>query len=216
MKKRILLITAHPDDETSCLGSLIKLKNINWEIYQVVLTDAGEGGVKASIREKEMRKVGQALGMEKVYYFKEEDLNLVYSKDLMLSLVRVIRQVQPKRIILMNRADYHPDHKAAYKLGIAAVRWAASGIRPDLGQPFRASTILQMGGMIITRPHIIEDVTDVVEKKIELLKLHGSQASTKMIDFEMASMTYHGYHMRSGGKFGEPFEYCPDFPSIRK
>lgn len=225
MDNKILLISAHPDDETSCLGTLLKLKAKKWQIYQVVLTDAGEGLDKkvtktqsyaevAEKRQQEMSIVGKALGMDQIFFMTEEDLNLRYTKELMLKLAKIIRAVKPSRVILMNRHDYHPDHKAAYRLGIAAVRWAASGIRPDFGKPHRVSTTLQMGGMIITRPDFIEDVTSVVDKKIELLKLHGSQASTKMIKFEEASMIYFGYHMRTDGEYGEPFEYCPDFPSI--
>jgi len=214
--KKILLIVAHPDDETVCAGTLIKQIDLGAEVTEIILTGAEEGGTDAKTRRDEMLKASKFLGMKEVIFMEQPDLGLTYSKELMLKVVAVVRRIQPDWTILMYKDDFHPDHRAAYLIGIEAVKWAASGVRPDIGDGHRTGMITMMGGMWPTRPDILVDVTDVVEKKMEMLKLHGSQVNKKLEDFERGSMAVYGYHLRTPeGKMAEAFEFCPDFPSIK-
>lgn len=214
--KRILLVVAHPDDETVCAGTLIKQIEKGTEVTEIILTGAEEGGTDAGTRREEMLKASKFLGMKEVIFMEQPDLGLTYSKDLMLRVVEQIRRVKPDWVILMYKDDFHPDHRAAFQIGIEAVKWAASGVRPEIGTHHRTGMITMMGGMWPTRPDLLVDVTEVVERKMEMLKLHGSQVNKKLEEFERGSMAVYGYHLRTPeGRMAETFEFCPEFPSIK-
>lgn len=212
-KFQVLVISAHPDDEIACAGTLLKLKDAGYEINELILTGGGEGG-DIKEREEEMKKAGEYLGMGKIIFFNQEDLGLSYSKELMLKVMQVIRGVKPVLVILMNKGDFHPDHRAAFEIGIEAVKYAATGIRLDLGESVRVKLVLMMGGMWPIRPDLMVDVTKYKEKKMKMFSLHGSQANQKAIGFEEAMMTIYGYQQRTGDEvLAEPFEFCKEFPS---
>lgn len=212
-KRSVLVIAAHPDDEICCAGTLLKLKDKEYEISEVVLTGGGEGGAKEE-RVDEMKKASEFLGMEKVYFLDQEDLGLTYSKELMLKVMRVVREVKPEIVFLMNKSDFHPDHRAAFEIGIEAVKYASTGIRLDLGDPCRAKVVLAMGGMWPIRPDLMVDVTDYKEKKMKMFSLHESQVNSKAVKFEESMLAIYGYQHRTGDNIlAEPFEFCPEFPS---
>ena len=213
VKRQVLVISAHPDDEIACAGTLMKLKDKGYEINELILTGGGEGG-SVEEREKEMKKAGEFLGMKKIVFLNQEDLGLTYSKDLMTKVMSVVRKISPEVVILMNKNDFHPDHRAAFEIGIEAIKYAATGIRPDFGEPVRTKIVLMMGGMWPIRPDLMVDVTGYKEKKMMMFSLHESQANLKAVKFEEAMMTIYGYHHRTGeDTLAEPFEYCKEFPS---
>src|SRR3989338_7614431 len=111
----VLVISAHPDDEIACAGTLFKLKSKGASLYEVILTDASEGRDRrsnktsqstVSLRKQEMKAVAKFLGLKKLFWLGQEDLNLKYSKPLMLKLVKIIRLVKPTIVFLMNQEDF--------------------------------------------------------------------------------------------------------------
>lgn len=212
-KKQVLVISAHPDDEIACAGTLMKLKDRGYEINELILTGGGEGGDVAE-REREMKAAGEYLGMRSVVFLSQEDLGLAYSKDLMFKAMSVVRKISPEVVLLMNKSDFHPDHRAAFEIGIEAVKYAATGVRVDLGKSVRVKVALMMGGMWPIRPDLMVDVTEYKEKKMKMFSLHESQVNLKAEKFEEAMMTIYGYQHRTGDEtLAEPFEFCKEFPS---
>lgn len=212
-KKQVLVISAHPDDEIACAGTLMKLKDRGYKISEIILTGGGEGG-DPSEREKEMRRASEYLGMSEVIFFNQEDLGLRYSKELMLQVMAVVRRLAPKVVILMNKNDFHPDHRAAFEVGIEAVKYASTGVRADLGGSVRVKLVLSMGGMWPIRPDLMVDVTNYKDRKIKMFSLHQSQVNQKAVNFELAMMTIYGYQHRTGDNIlAEPFELCKELPS---
>ncbi len=211
-KQQILVIAAHPDDEIACAGTLMKMRDCGFEINELVLTGGGEGGNVAG-RENEMRKAGELLGIKEMFFFEQEDLGLTYSKELMMRVVAVIREVKPEVVILMHKEDFHPDHRAAFAIGIEAVKFAATGVRVELGEKHRTKVVMMMGGMWPIRPHLMVDVTKYKDKKMQMFALHESQVNQKAVNFELAMMTIYGYQHRTGeDTLAEPFEFCSEFP----
>ena len=216
-----LVIAAHPDDEVACAGTLFKLRDKGASLSEIVLTDAAEGRDKrgittdtVTVRRAEMDAAAKFLGLKSVFFLGQEDLAPHYSKPLMLELLKIIRQVKPTVTFLMHRHDFHPDHRAAYKLGLEASKWAATGIRPELGTPHRTRMVLQMNGMWPIRPDLLLDVTAYLVKIYSLFSIHGSQADSQAIEFEKSMLTIYGYQHRTGDTTrAEAFEFCPGFPA---
>lgn len=211
--KKVLVIAAHPDDEMLCAGSLFKLKEKGFGVSEIILTGGGEGG-DSEERKGEMLRASEYLGMEEVFFLDQEDLGLTYSKELMIKVMGIVREVRPTIVFLMNKNDFHPDHRVSFEIGIEAVKWAATGIRTDLGESYRVKMPLMMGGMMPTRPDLIVDVTKFAKEKMAMFALHKSQNSKELVDFGEATMTVYGYQSKSGEDTkGEPFEFCPEFPA---
>lgn len=209
-QKNILVITAHADDHLACAGTLFKLKDKGYSTYELILTSSGEGrdfrkprgnDDLAKLRDSEFSAASKFLGTKQVFKLNQEDLNLQYSKELMLKVVEVIRQVKPQIGIVHNPFDWHPDHVAAAKIGSEAFKIAGTGIRPELGENWKTSIVLQAEGMLPIAPDVLIDITDYAPKKRKLFKIYESQASPKLVAFEEGLGSIRGYQLRRPGSF---------------
>jgi len=210
----ILVISAHADDNIACAGTLFKLKEKGFDLFEVVLTDSGEGGDK-KVRDKELLEASKFLGIKKTYKFGQEDLGLTYSKNLMLEVAKVVREVKPKIGIIMNSFDWHPDHRTAFQIGSEAFKWAATGVKPKFGGAWRTPIVLCVEGMLPAQPNILVDITKQAEKKMQLWKIYVSQAKPKAVSFDESLMSVRGYHLRRPESFmAEAFSTDPTSPII--
>lgn len=207
-QKNLLVVTAHADDHIASAGTIFKLKDQGYDVYELILTDSGEGRDYrkpeetydvSTMRESEFSEASKFLGTKRVYSFSQEDLNLQYSKELVFRAVAVIREVKPTVGIIMNNFDWHPDHIAAHKIGAMAFKMAATGIRPEIGEHHRTSMVLAVEGMLPIKPSILVDITNYYDKKIELFKIYESQASSKALGFQEGLAKVRGYHVRRNG-----------------
>lgn len=225
--KKILLISAHADDHIACAGTVFKLIDQGYTPYEVVLTNSGEGpdmrkvGTKQSkdtiknLRKEELSKASKFLGIAKSYYLDNEDLGLAYSKELMIQVMAIIREVKPTIGFLMNSYDWHPDHREAFKIGSEAFKWAASGIRPELGDNWKTSMVLCGEGMIPVPANILVDITAYADKKMQLWKIYDSQATSKSIKYEEGLLQVRGYQQRKvDGFFAEAYTTDPLSPIL--
>lgn len=210
LQNNILVITAHADDHLACAGTLFKLKDKGYSIYELILTTSGEGRdyrrIKgkydvSKLRDNEFSAASKFLGTKQVFKLNQEDLNLKYSKDLMLKVVEVIRKVKPEIGIIHNSYDWHPDHVSAAKIGSEAFKFAGTGVRPELGENYRTPIVLQAEGMLPIAADVLADITGYADKKRELLKIYESQASPKLVAFEEALGCLRGYQLRKPKSF---------------
>lgn len=225
--KKILIVSAHADDHLTCAGSVFKLQEQGYEVYEAVLTNSGEGNDRRKgevlnqqkevirLRTNEFDKASQFLGTKRKFMFMEEDLNLQFSKEIMLKLVKIIREVEPNIIFTMNETDYHKDHIAAAKIVQEASFWAATGVRPEMGKPHRTDFVLYGEGMLPIEPEVLVDITGYEQKKMDLFKIYESQANSKSTIFTDSLMRVRGYHIRRKNiEFAEAFNLNKKFPII--
>ncbi len=226
--KNLLIISAHADDNISCAGTIFKLQaERGFVAYEVVLTNSQLGQsyktlaevspkLVAQVRSKELVKAQRFLGIKKSFVFNQPDLGLTCSQELMFEVVKVIREVQPEVLFLLNPYDAHPDHKQAFQIGIEATKVAAMGVlRETLGKSFRVPMVLCAEGMLPIKTQILVDTTKYFMKKEKLFKIYSSQASPKALGFERSLATIRGYHLRrSEGKFAEAFTLQEEFPVL--
>jgi len=131
---------------------------------------------------------------------------LTYSRNLMLSLVKIIREVKPYVGFALNSKDVHPDHVVAATLAKEAFRWAAKDSRPELGKAHRTPLVLFAEGTIPIAPSLLVDITQYYERKETLFKSYASQASPKDIVLMKSFAQIRGYHLRKqNSDFAEAF-----------
>ncbi|MDZ7586184.1 MAG: PIG-L family deacetylase [Patescibacteria group bacterium] len=116
---KILVLVAHPDDETiMCGGTIDKLVNSKHEVYVSFYTkneQAFFGKEKQQFRVKRTTKEAElsskVLGF-KYNFLDFKDMDLVKDKGLLIrSTINEIRRVKPDVIITHNLNDKHIDHR---------------------------------------------------------------------------------------------------------
>lgn len=226
--KRLLIISAHADDHVACAGTVFKLqKEFGFAAFEVVLTNSNLGQnfkakrelsaqTVAKTRATELSRASKFLGIKQSFKLDLPDLGLTYTQNTLFQVVKVVRDVRPTLVFLHNPYDAHPDHQEAYKIGLNAIKIAATGVKKtSLGTPWRVPLVLCAEGMLPIKSQILVDVTKYMDKKIKLFQIYQSQANPKAISFEKGLATVRGYHLRKpNSEFAEAFTLQEEFPVL--
>ena len=139
--KTILLIGAHPDDDTYSMGTLGLLQSNGNEVYIAILTTGNVGTQDpelsmvdlANIRKQEEQAALAAVGIPLDHYtnFGYDDGLLEYEnkKEVVAKLVRLIRQIRPDVLFAFDPGKgeqrwHKADHRSASYLAADAARAA--------------------------------------------------------------------------------------------
>ena len=182
---KVLAIVAHPDDaECYCAGTLLKCVSRGDEVTICHVCNGCLGHVEIppekliEIRKEEAQTAGKLAGV-KVLSANVNDLELFESdKKIREKLVGIIRSVNPDFIITHYPNDYMPDHIAVSKLAFDA-SYAASipQYKQSENKPIKNIPLYYMepDSGLNFNPTIYVDITDVFDKKIQMLSCHKSQ-----------------------------------------
>lgn len=195
--RRALVVTAHPDDvDFGAAGTIASWVAQGTHVTYCIITDGDAGGFDPdvprsmipSIRRAEQEAAGRILGVEDVRFLGYRDGELEVSQGLRRDISRVIRQVQPERMLIQSPERNwsripasHPDHLAAGEAAIFA-------IYPDARNPFAHPSLLADEGldawtvhdvwvMGAPDPDHVVDVTEHIDVKLAALRAHASQTS---------------------------------------
>ena len=193
--ERALVIAAHPDDmDFGAAGTLATWVDEGTVVTYCLCTNGDAGGFDpaiprseiAGIRQAEQRAAAEAVGVHDVRFLGYPDGQLAVTFALRRDLSRVIRQVQPERVLIQSPEinwdrvpASHPDHRAAGEAALAAVY-------PDARNPFTHTSLLEEEGLEAWTVHDLwvmggpesnhwVDVTDVFDRKLAALRAHVSQ-----------------------------------------
>jgi LmbE family N-acetylglucosaminyl deacetylase len=165
LQLNILAIGAHPDDiEIGCGGLLIKAARLGHNVYLYTLTQ-GEAGGNPKERVAESEQSSKIIGARSLWIDNFQDTKLDLSSELINRIESFINKIQADIVITHSLSDIHHDHKAVAESTIEAGRLV--------------STILSYEMPLTKRfkPQIYYDISDVIDKKIELIRLFWSQQS---------------------------------------
>jgi LmbE family N-acetylglucosaminyl deacetylase len=192
---RALVVTAHPDDvDFGAGGTVATLVRAGVAVTYCIVTDGDAGGFDPSvprseipgIRRAEQRAAAAILGVTDVRFLGYKDGELTVSHDLRRDITRVIRQVQPQRVLTMSPVRNwdrigasHPDHMAAAEATVQA-------IYPDARNQFAHPALMNdegLGEWVVPElwmfgsptPNTYVDVTDQLPLKLAALRAHVSQ-----------------------------------------
>jgi N-acetyl-1-D-myo-inositol-2-amino-2-deoxy-alpha-D-glucopyranoside deacetylase len=165
---RLLLVTAHPDDEVLHFGGVAYLTARAGGRVTLVCATRGEVGEIADptlatpatlgpVREAELRAAAALLGMQDVRLLSYRDSGMAGSaenddpgafirapaQEVASHLVRVIREVRPAVVATWapDGGYGHPDHVAASRHATAAFDLAGQSADPELGEPWRPEAL---------------------------------------------------------------------------
>jgi LmbE family N-acetylglucosaminyl deacetylase len=226
-RRIVLSFFAHPDDaEILCGGTLIRLRKLGWEVHIVTATpgDCGSASMRAidiaAIRRKEAATSARIIGAT-YHCLEERDVNVIFGHEANRKVIDLFRKISPTVVITHPRHDYMLDHEqvhllarsAAFSFPIpnasefelaenAAIPWLyycdpMEGRDPYSGQ--------------LVKPSVRVDITDVLNKKAEMLACHSSQRewlrSHHGMDEYIDAMKRHGVHrgQELGVQYAEAF-----------
>jgi LmbE family N-acetylglucosaminyl deacetylase len=225
--KVVLAVGAHADDiDFGASGTVAKWAHDGAEVHYLVITDGSKGSADRTmtsekliaVREQEQRDAVAALGAKEAHFLRYEDSMLEVTMALKKDIVRIIRQIRPDTVIVMDPTMVylselnfinHPDHRAAGQATLDAVFPLARDHLsfPDLCQdeklePHKVGHVLLIN--LETHNYYV-DITNTIELKLEGLKRHVSQMAdvTVMQDFIRQRAEVLGSH--TGTKYAEGF-----------
>ncbi len=196
--RRVLVVAAHPDDvDFGSAGTVAAFTSAGLDVTYCIVTNGDAGGSDrtlsrsemAALRQDEQRAAAAVVGVSDVRFLGHPDGMVQASRELRRDISRVIRQVQPERVLAPSPErnwDFiyasHPDHLAAGEAAVCAVY-------PDARNPFAHPELLDdeglepwsVGELWIAGPGeaagLAVDTTATVARKVAALMCHKSQIS---------------------------------------
>jgi LmbE family N-acetylglucosaminyl deacetylase len=217
-RKRILVITAHPDDaDVHAGGTIAHWADEGHEVHSAILTRGDKGHADphmtpetvAALREAEQRAAAEILGVARLTFLGYGDGDLTWAgPPLTEDLTHLIRVERPDIVVTHDpfagapgyrQFQLHPDHRAVGTAALDALVNRAPGplFYPAHGaqgiRPHRVGEILLIMGDHLD--HVV-DITATFERKVRAVLAHASQFGHRR-DFP-------GFLRRWAERVGEP------------
>ena len=189
---RVLVVTAHPDDsEFGAGGTVAKFVKEGREVAYCIVTNGNKGSSDrtmtperlAAIRAEEQRNAARVLGVERVTFLGYPDGEVEDTRDLRRDVSREIRRFRPDLVICQNpNRTYnlgasHRDHRTVGGVTLDCVYPLARDHMafPELVPEFEPHKVREVYVMQWQEPHIVSDISDVIDLKLKALACHASQ-----------------------------------------
>jgi N-acetylglucosamine malate deacetylase 1 len=177
MKLDLLAIGPHPDDvELTSGGTVLKMSDAGYRVGILDLTQ-GETGTRGT-PETRLREAGRAakiLGVKVRRNLGLPDSRLQVDDEYKRAIAAVLREFEPRVVILPYWEGRHPDHYTAAVLGYEACFIAGLKNFPLDGHPFRPSKILYAAAYADVRPTVAVDITDQYARRRRAILAYSSQ-----------------------------------------
>lgn len=121
-----MAIAAHPDDiEFMMAGTLLLLRQAGWKIHYMTVASGNCGSMEHDsptvrrIRRREAQTACRVLDAQ-FHPSLADDLEIFYDLKTILRLAAVLREVQPRILLVPSPQDYMEDHTNASRLAVSA------------------------------------------------------------------------------------------------
>jgi bacillithiol biosynthesis deacetylase BshB1 len=177
MKLDLLAIGPHPDDvELTSGGTLLKMAQAGYRTGILDLTQ-GETGTRGTpeTRLREAARAGKILRVRVRRNLGLPDARLEMHEEYKKAIAAVLRELQPRTVILPYWDGRHPDHYTAAKLGYEACFVAGLKNYPLEGTAFRPYKILYAAAYADARPTFAVDITKQFSTRRRAILAYASQ-----------------------------------------
>jgi N-acetylglucosamine malate deacetylase 1 len=173
----VLLFGAHPDDvEWGAGGTVLTLKAGGTSFAIVDLT-RGEMGSRGTSEERDREAQETASWMGAL--FRENlglpDCGVTDSVENRKLIAGAIRRYRPRLVLAPYWKDRHPDHAATGSLIRNAAVYCTLRKSNDPNPPHKPSAYLYYLLHHFTHPSMVVDISEIYNRKLELLRMHASQ-----------------------------------------
>ena len=182
MKLDILAFAAHPDDvELSASGTLMRYVAEGKKVGIIDLTE-GELGTRGTVetRYEEAADASKIMGLSARENLRMPDGFFEDNAENKRLIIEQIRKYQPEIVLANSISDRHPDHGRAGKLVedacfLAGLRKIETSFEGQEQLPHRPRLVAHYIQDFYLEPSFVIDVTDYVDRKIEVIKAFKTQ-----------------------------------------
>ena len=174
-KKRILAISAHPDDmEFEAGGTLAKWALKGHEVYHLILTtgeyrDMSGRFYKVETLKEEAQNAAEVLNITKVMFLAYKTTNLPNHGKIVSEVDKIVQDMSPDVIISHHPFDSHQDHRAAAEIMFAVSRQGrVNNVLSCAPLPYRPN-------VFAFRPQFFVDIYSTLNIKLEAIRCYKSQ-----------------------------------------
>ncbi len=178
MKKTVLVIAAHPDDETLGCGGTIRSLADAGDLVHVALLADGVSSRDDSInysndlndRRSASRKACEILGVQDVFFgdFPDNRMDTIALLDIVKVVESLIEKYKPDTIFTHHVGDLNIDHRQVHDAVITACR-------PQKGHPVKTLLFFEVpsstewqtpGSGVAFEPNWFTDISSLLDKKL--------------------------------------------------
>lgn len=187
MNQNVLVIAAHPDDETlGCGGTIYLLAEAGASVHVALLADGvssrdnNEGcAEELTARHSVARNACSILGVQDIFFgdFPDNRMDTVALLDVVKTVESLIDQYQPDTVITHHAGDLNIDHRVVHKAVITACR-------PQIGHPVRTLLFFEIpsstewqppGSGTAFEPNWFKDISTSLDRKLQALDAYKTE-----------------------------------------
>ena len=183
MKRSILVVAPHPDDETlGCGGALLRHKAEGDSLHWVIVTSMPRDAYPATHRKRraaELREVGRRYGFASTRElgFPTAGLESVPRSELVDKMSAAFKAARPDVAYLPHPGDVHSDHRVAFEAATACAKWFRE---PAPRRVLAYETLSETDAALDAtaqpfRPNVFVDITAHLERKLDILQCYAGE-----------------------------------------
>jgi LmbE family N-acetylglucosaminyl deacetylase len=228
----VVAVEPHPDDvEILCMGALLKLRAEGTAVTIVCVTSGDKGaGHKpdmphaevAKTRFREASAVADAIGARFVNLGAEDEY-LFDTREMRNALAAEFRAAKGDVVLAPSPNCYQSDHTIASDIAFMAAHIAALPQLDIDGQALPTAPAMYYYDTILGldfEPSFFIDISDVMERKKELARMHESQMQSmkSQSDWDLVEAIevvgrFRG--LQSGVRYAEAYRLCARYPRVK-
>jgi LmbE family N-acetylglucosaminyl deacetylase len=195
---RILVIAPHPDDETlGCGGSLLKHKSNGDSLSWLVATRGHQPQWSAELleqKEREINAVTAAYGFENTFRlnFPTIKLDQIPLEEIIAAIRDAVTDSKPDCVYVNHAGDVHSDHRVLFEATKSEQQpftTATHGVTRELSYQVISSTdAAPVNPARAFLPNVFIDVTQFLEKKLEIMGLYESELQASPLPRALESL----------------------------
>jgi LmbE family N-acetylglucosaminyl deacetylase len=188
MKRNILILAAHPDDEVlGCGGTIARLANEGACIHVAFLADgvfsrAGDMNIQQSnlaARRNAAHKACEILGVKTVFFgdFLDNQMDTVALLDIIQPMESLIDKYQPDTVFTHHSGDLNIDHRRTHEAAVTACRpQPAHSVKTLLSFEIASSTEWQLPDSApLFSPNWFVDISTTLDRKIAAIEAYSAE-----------------------------------------
>ena len=169
----ILVLAAHPDDETLGMGGTIKKLSKNNKIILCVVSEGATAQYKdkkmIKVRRDSCKKTAKILGISQTIFLDYPDMRLNLSHlDINKKLEEIIEKYRPEIVYTAPKNDLNLDHQMVFNSTLVACR-PKSGVKQILCYEIQGNTKVPFV------PNVFENIEKEFSYKIKGFKMYKSE-----------------------------------------
>ena len=182
--KKILIVAAHPDDETLGVGgTILKHKengdHVSWLIVTNIIKEYGYNKSQIKSRKKEIDHVAKKYNFDNVFKLEIPTSTLSTSSlfKLIPSISKIFNDLKPEVIYTMNRSDAHSDHRVIFDAIMSCTKsFRYPHVKSVLMYECLSETEFAPSlNEKVFQPNYFVDISKYLEKKLEIMSIYKSE-----------------------------------------